>query len=67
MSIRIKNVCLDYGCDYVIARSFLDSFYYVKIVCKQAQLDDVNNRLSSELSKHSNVISWVKTEIIEVK
>lgn len=63
----INSLCQNYKCNYVIRRSFLDNFIYVKISCDNIPLEEVKNTLELELGKYSDILSWVKLDIIEVR
>lgn len=63
----LNSVCQERPCKYTIRKSFLDNFIYIRIYCDDFPLSELRNRIYFELSKYSNVISWFKTETIEVR
>jgi len=63
----VEGITRERGCEYTIKRSFLGNFYYIKISCRSADLEDLRNKIELELGKLVDTISWFKTEVIEVK
>lgn len=63
----VEDVCLEYGCRYDLKRSFLGNLFYIKIYCQQISLEDIKKKVDYILNKFVDKISWMKSEIINVK
>lgn len=63
----IGRICQEYQCEHDIKKSFLSNFYYVKVSCTNALLEEVKDRVDVELSRYGDKISWMKSEVIEVR
>lgn len=63
----IESICLEHGCSYELKRSFLGNLLYIKIRCQQAFLEDVRKKVDYALNNFSDKISWMKSEVIDVK
>ncbi|MCC6016234.1 MAG: hypothetical protein LM582_04220 [Desulfurococcaceae archaeon] len=63
----IEDVVGVQGCRYDVKKSFLGNFYYIKINCTSVDLEDLKNKIEAKLAKLSEVVSWFKTEVIEVR
>lgn len=63
----VENIVKEHECKYDIKKSFLGNFYYIRIYCYFMQLEELQNKVELELRKFEDVISWMKTEVIEVK
>lgn len=63
----LEEICQEYECEHSIRKSFLGNFYYVKVICSKALLEEVKSKIDVEFSRYSNIISWMKSEVVEVK
>lgn len=63
----ISSICQDYGCSYVVKKSFLSNLFYIRIWGREDFLNEIKNRIDLELGKQDYILSWTKSELIEVK
>ncbi|MEM1525481.1 MAG: hypothetical protein QW775_00915 [Ignisphaera sp.] len=63
----IEGICLEYGCSYELKKGFLGNLLYIKIHCQQVYLEDVRKKVDYALNSFSDKISWMKSEVIDVK
>ncbi|MEM1644359.1 MAG: hypothetical protein QXL96_00585 [Ignisphaera sp.] len=63
----VEDICFEYGCRYDLKRSFLGNLFYIRIYCQQISLEDIKKKVDYALNKFVDKISWMKSEIIDVK
>lgn len=63
----INNLCATLPCRYEIKYSFIDNFIYIKIYEATISLNELKHKIEIALEELKDNISWIKTEIIEIK